>query len=291
MERRFYHWLTGKFPKNYLIKYPLSGAIVLAIFSFLFTLMYDPLEFHGTQLYTYPQLMGLYCVTAGFADFSFVRLIRLFPYFSNEQEWTLIKEFTAVVFILLGVSIGIFVIQFFIDPHIPQWTFSNFLSSVKNVYLIGSLPFLFSFIINISHNRHHNGDRRISTSIPDASQMKVEEEMIQIESKLKKETLKFYPSQFLYAESDGNYVVFYLQEKNEIKKKIIRNSISQVENQLTSQTRFFRTHRSFIVNLEKVTGKDGNTSGYRITVEGLSTEIPVSRQNVAKFDELFPFKG
>ncbi|GET24802.1 hypothetical protein NT017_11310 [Prolixibacter sp. NT017] len=253
--------------------------------------MYDPLEFHGTQLYTYPQLMGLYCATAGFADFSFVRLIRLFPYFSNEQEWTLIKEFTAVVFILLGVSIGIFVIQFFIDPQIPQWTFRNFLGSVKNAYLIGSLPFLFSMIINISNKIHHDSEISFSASGTSTPSPDAAEELIQIESKLKKETLEFYPSQFLYAESDGNYVVFYLQEKNEIKKKIIRNSISQIENQLTSQTRFFRTHRSFIVNLEKVTGKDGNTSGYRITVEGLSTEIPVSRQNVAKFDELYPFKG
>ena len=126
-------------------------------------------------------------------------------------------------------------------------------------------------------------------SLPTA--VEVAREKIQIESKLKKETLEFYPGQFLYAESDGNYVVFYLKQENEIRKKVIRNSISEVENQLSGQSHFFRTHRSFIVNLEKITGKEGNASGYRLYLEGLSTEIPVSRQNVTRFDKLFPRKA
>jgi len=222
-------------------------------------------------------------MTGGISVFLLSKLLRFIPWFAKEEEWTFIKEVLAIVIVLLGIGISIFLLTFIVQPESAEWTIKEFVNELTNAYLIGGMPFLISSFINISNNPHHGGEELASS--------RANEEMIQIESKLKKETLEFYPSQFLYAESDGNYVVFYLQEKNEIKKKIIRNSISQVENQLTSQTRFFRTHRSFIVNLEKVTGKDGNTSGYRITVEGLSTEIPVSRQNVAKFDELFPFKG
>ena len=288
MESRFYHWVTGKFPQNFFIKHPFVGSIISALFAFLFTMVYDPLDFHGTRIYTYPQLMALYCLTGGFSGFVFIKLIKLIPYFKNEQEWMFIKEFMAMIFILLGIGLGIFIIQYFIDPHIPQWTFSNLLSSVKNAYLIASLPLLFSLIINISHKTHH-GSVRQKMSLPTA--VEVAREKIQIESKLKKETLEFYPGQFLYAESDGNYVVFYLKQENEIRKKVIRNSISEVENQLSGQSHFFRTHRSFIVNLEKITGKEGNASGYRLYLEGLSTEIPVSRQNVTRFDKLFPRKA
>jgi hypothetical protein len=59
------------------------------------------------------------------------------------------------------------------------------------------------------------------------------EDLIQISSQLKKEELSFYPGQFLYAESDGNYVVFYLNRNNLIKKEIIRNSINNIEQQLS----------------------------------------------------------
>jgi len=290
MKSRFYHWITGRFPQNYLIKYPFRGAIILTFFSFLFTMLYDPLNFHGNQIYTYPQLMGLYCFVGGFTVYLSTHLLKIIPYFHSEEEWTLIKEILAILIILFGIGLGLYFSAFFIDPQNPQWTFHNLIGSETNAYLIGSLPFLFSLVINVSHKAHLGSNRSISASLTDDIPIDVAEEMIQIESKLKKETLKFYPSQFLYAESDGNYVVFYLKEENEVRKKIIRNSISQVENQLFGQDHFFRTHRSFIVNLKKISGKEGNTSGYRLSLKGLSTEIPVSRQNVAKFDELFPIK-
>ena len=59
------------------------------------------------------------------------------------------------------------------------------------------------------------------------------EELVQISSQLKKEELSFYPGQFLYAESDGNYVVFYLNINEQVKKVIIRNSINNIEQQLS----------------------------------------------------------
>jgi len=283
MERRFYHWLTEKFPQNYLIKYSFRGAIILTLFSFLFTMLYHPLYFHGTNKYPYPQLMGMYCITGGISVFLLSKLLRLVPWFAKEEEWTFIKEVLAITIVLQGIGISIFLLTFIVQPESAEWTVKEFVNESNNAYLIGGLPFLISLFINITNKPHSNDE--------DVAPIRAKEEMIQIESKLKKETLEFYPSQFLYAESDGNYVVFYLNEENEIRKKTIRNSISQVEQQLTGQPYFFRTHRSFIVNLEKVTGKDGNTSGYRLNLEGLSSGIPVSRQNVPKFDELFPIKA
>ncbi|GET22116.1 LytR/AlgR family response regulator transcription factor [Prolixibacter denitrificans] len=291
MENRFYHWITGRFPQNYLIKYPFRGAVIVTLFSFLFTMLYDPLNFHGNQIFSYPQLMGLYCFVAGITVYLLTYFLKLVPYFHSEEEWTLVKEILSILIILFGIGLGIYFSASLIDPQTPQWTFHNFIGSQTNAYLIGSLPFLFSLIINISQKVHHRSTESTYSTEIEANPVDIAEEMIQIKSKLKKETLEFYPSQFLYAESDGNYVMFYLNEESEISKKIIRNSIRQVEQQLTGQPHFFRTHRSFIVNLEKITGKNGNTSGYHLNLEGLSTEIPVSRQNVAKFDELFPLKA
>ena len=111
------------------------------------------------------------------------------------------------------------------------------------------------------------------------------EELIQIESRLKKEVLSFYPSQFIYAESDGNYVVFYLKDKENIRKEIIRNSISEIEKQLSVIPYFMRTHRAFIVNMKKIISKKGNTLGYRLKLLDIDSEIPVSRQNIQAFDQ------
>ena len=112
------------------------------------------------------------------------------------------------------------------------------------------------------------------------------ENLIKISSQLKKEELSFYPSQFLYAESDGNYVVFYLNKDNLVKKEIIRNSINNIEQQLSEIPYFLRTHRAFIVNLKKVRSKQGNTLGYLIKLSDIEFKIPVSRNNTKIFNEL-----
>ncbi|MCF8363633.1 MAG: LytTR family transcriptional regulator DNA-binding domain-containing protein [Prolixibacteraceae bacterium] len=49
---------------------------------------------------------------------------------------------------------------------------------------------------------------------------------------------------------------------------------------------FMRVHRAFIVNLKKVISKKGNALGYRLKLEESKSVIPVSRQNIQKFDQM-----
>jgi DNA-binding LytR/AlgR family response regulator len=117
------------------------------------------------------------------------------------------------------------------------------------------------------------------------------EELIHIESKLKKEELSFFPSQFIYAESDGNYVTFHLDIQGKTREVMIRNSISNIEQQLSGLPFCIRTHRAFIINTGKVTSRRGNTLGYRLKLAGADEEIPVSRQNIKSFDDLLKHKS
>jgi len=112
------------------------------------------------------------------------------------------------------------------------------------------------------------------------------EELIHIKSKAKKEELSFLSDEFIYAESEGNYVVFHLVKQEKTFEVIIRNSIREIEQQLAGIPYFMRTHRAFIVNLGKVISKNGNSLGYRLKLKGSNHIIPVSRQNTPIFDEL-----
>jgi DNA-binding LytR/AlgR family response regulator len=71
-----------------------------------------------------------------------------------------------------------------------------------------------------------------------------------------------------------------------VKKEIIRNSINNIEQQLSGIPYFLRIHRAFIVNLKKVRSKQGNTLGYLIKLAGPEFKIPVSRKNTRIFNEL-----
>ena len=114
-----------------------------------------------------------------------------------------------------------------------------------------------------------------------------EEKIIEVASQLKKEELRFRPDEFLYAEAEGNYVTFYLKSKDTIKKVMIRNSISNIARQLSHYPFFFRSHRAYIINLNMVHSKHGNALGYRLKIEGVHFEIPVSRSNIKSFDHRY----
>ena len=66
----------------------------------------------------------------------------------------------------------------------------------------------------------------------DHSEEKNAGELIHIISQAKKEELDFNPNQFVYAESQGNYVVFHLIIDDKPREVMIRNSIKDIEQQL-----------------------------------------------------------
>lgn len=120
----------------------------------------------------------------------------------------------------------------------------------------------------------------------DTSSSQQSEKLIEISSQLKKEELSFYPGQLIFAESDGNYVIFHLKMNNQIRKKTIRNSIGNIEQQISAIPFYMRTHRAFIVNVRHVSSQKGNTLGYHLKFNGIDSVIPVSRQKTRDFDNL-----
>jgi DNA-binding LytR/AlgR family response regulator len=160
------------------------------------------------------------------------------------------------------------------------------LNSLKGAFLTGIIPLFFFTATNyrylLTENLNQNKDGIGEPGLEKQSQ----EDLIQISSQLKKEELSFYPSQFLYAESDGNYVVFYLCINSQLKKEIIRNSINNIEEQLSGIPYILRIHRAFIVNLKKVRSRQGNTLGYLLKLNESEFKIPVSRKNTKVFNNL-----
>lgn len=70
----------------------------------------------------------------------------------------------------------------------------------------------------------------------------------------------------------------------------IRTKISTLEEFLPSN-KFYRTHRSYIVNLNKITGFEPWFNGsYVLSLESLNEKIPVSRTHVKTLKNLFLIK-
>ncbi len=86
--------------------------------------------------------------------------------------------------------------------------------------------------------------------------------------------------------SADNYVEIIFQEDNHLKKKLIRNTLKNVENQIRVYSNFIRCHRTCIVNTHHVEKLEKSYHNHWITVKGLEEPIPVSRQYLLKLKEI-----
>jgi hypothetical protein len=270
-------------PPNLIIRKPLVGAVLLALFGFGFTVLYRPLGTNPGHFLGYEATMAAYSLLAATGGFLVISLIRRNKKFYDPDNWNLFKELGSIIIILIGMGITAYFAAFLLEEPADRWNFRTFFHSISVVFLVGLLPFIFFTTMNLRFL--FKGEQQVYQ--PQPSQVAVnDEQAINIESQLKKEDFSFMPSEFLYAEAEGNYVNFYLLKQGKVKQHMIRNSISNIQQQLSSTPLFYRTHRAFIVNLKKIRSKKGNSLGYRIKLDNVDEEIPVSRSNTAEFNLL-----
>jgi hypothetical protein len=289
MNNRIDRWLNCTYPQSYILKNPLRGALIISLFLFGFTSLYKPFNVHATKVLSFEVTMAFYCFLSGIFMYIVVKMLKILEYFSNDKGWTFLKEIISVLIILFSLGVAIYFLGFLIEsePSVNRWNISTFLNSMGSAFLIGIIPLIFFTAINYRYLFSPVSGYNVGTYTVAEDENNQSGVLIQISSQLKKEELNFYPDEFIYAESDGNYVMFYLIKSGVVKKEIIRNSINSIEQQLSHIPYFLRIHRAFIVNLNMVISKQGNTLGYLIKLAETESRIPVSRNNTGKFNNLF----
>jgi hypothetical protein len=268
-------WFTTRFPQNLLLRNPARGLLAFYLILLVFALLYRPLDAHASRYFGYSITIVLYGIVAmvfmSMAVWMLKRMVGL--------PWTIGKELLSVMVVLLFFGVGIYAAGFLLEENpLERLTLQTFANSMWRSVLAGVLPLaMFVLLGYIEMVREQKAE--------EAGQQP-REELLQISSQLKKEELAFYPSQFLYARADSNYVVFYLQKKSGVEKKMIRNSITSIGEQLSGVPHFTRVHRAYIVNVDKVKTKKGNSMGYKLTLEGVDEVIPVARNRTEVFDQI-----
>lgn len=97
-----------------------------------------------------------------------------------------------------------------------------------------------------------------------------------------KESLELVaPAEILYCESDSNYTMVYLADG---RKKLISRTLRDFEEMLTA-FHFFRTHNSFLVNMNEVREYVKTDGGYIVLKN--KQKIPVSKSKRERLMEYF----
>lgn len=105
------------------------------------------------------------------------------------------------------------------------------------------------------------------------------EEHITLEGNTK-ENVSLLPSDFLFAESEGNYVSVHYLDNTAAKQTMLRTSMKNVVVTLCANSEIMQCHRAYIVNLRHVESVEGRSSGIGLKLRHCGTIVPVSKSYV-----------
>lgn len=112
----------------------------------------------------------------------------------------------------------------------------------------------------------------------------VSDKSITIEGSTKESvSLRFHD--FLFAESEGNYVSIHHIEDGKVKQAMLRTSMKSVVAVLCGYKDIMQCHRAFVVNLDHVESVEGRSSGIGLKLRHCDVVIPVSKGYVSDVKE------
>ena len=88
-----------------------------------------------------------------------------------------------------------------------------------------------------------------------------------------------------YIRSADNYVEIVYKEGEIYKKKLIRNTLKNIESQINQYSNFIRIHRICIVNRHYIEKLHKSNDSHWLTIKGFDEHLPVSRQYLLKLKE------
>lgn len=277
-------WLRRPYPFDNSWGHWLRASTWGGVFVWLFLFFFKPF---GTQIDAGQEwAYFIICLYFGLVTWSVFMLTGLFchifPQFVNEEGWVIGKEilFTIVVVSIIGVGNLLLANQLFQMPLTPRsfWTWQML------TFIVGVLPTTFGVFFGqiklqkryvaaaAALNQQVEAHHRLLHPVPDDTPQEVT-----LTGDNQGETLLLQSGQICYLAAADNYVQVFFVENGTLKSRMLRSTLRRMEDALASWPQFFRCHRTYLVNLDKVAHVSGNAQGYRLHLEGLDETIPVSR--------------
>ena len=258
---------------------PWKVVVVPAVIIFLVLYLLQPFGIARIESGKLWVTLGAACISAGVSSVFVWVLPRMFPRYYEERAWTLGKEVSGTLALLLCVTVCVWLYVAWLCGVMPGVRL--FFTVLLWVLILGAFPTVLFAMWNRNIRLARNLREATELNLRLSQKPEAEETppATLVFSGGTREMLELDARSFLYAESEGNYVrLHYLSPKdNRPVSKLLRLTMKQAEAAVASAPFIVRCHRAFLVNLHQVSKVDGNSQGYRLRLEGCAEEVPVSR--------------
>ena len=263
------------------IKFFFSASLLV----FFFILFFQPfdlvsLNFNNKLLFT----AGLGAILFIFSILFHSWFPLLFPKFFKTGKWEAGPAYVTSILVVVFTSVSyVFYLHFVGSVELSMFI-------VFKVFLISIVPELVIRVIykerllRLQINTLRKDHARLLT-ILEKYNLENQVHSIELFSENRTEKIELHVTDLALIKSADNYIELFYKENGQIKKKLIRNTLKNVEEQLNKYNVFIRCHRTCLVNIKYAVKLVRYEGGYKIRLSEYEEEIPVSRQYLLSVKE------
>ncbi|MDW3652431.1 MAG: LytTR family DNA-binding domain-containing protein [Bacteroidia bacterium] len=158
----------------------------------------------------------------------------------------------------------------------------EFSLTFKYTSLVLLIPYFISLLYFSSKSIEIPSEEKEKISSPD-KETGINQVHFQAENE--REVLSIKLDHLLFLKSESNYVAIFYLYNGQLKKRLIRNSLKKLEQELKPPT-LIRVHRSYMLNILNAVSVTRNPKSYQVFLEKAEEyPIPVSPTYMENFDE------
>ena len=233
--------------------------------------------------------VGFGLVVSAALAFNHFLISNILPF--DLKKWTIGKSIAWTMYDVLTVIIAVFIYKNYWTDF-AAFTWNDLWRISYSTLLLAIIPVMISTILLENWLLRRN--LRRASQLQKTVQKNVQEQkpaviaqqintnnadLLTLYADNKNEWFKIRPKDLILLESSDNYVCIYYLDKEKVQKKLLRSTLTKLEEQIDLPA-IFRCHRSFMVNLHQIKQVKGNSRGLQLDLLDLEQTIPVSRKYV-----------
>ena len=252
---------------------------------FLFVLFFQPFTFENFDF----DNSLLFVAGLGTIVFVIMVIIRIvIPWiFRKEKQETKVlvlpAYFNAFIILVMSSIAFEFYLRYVGMVHI------TFFITIKVILICLATVLISGFYDMVDELRQQNELLIIEKKSIQKQLVKYQDELqnksIEFISENNSENLSLLISEVAVIKSADNYVEIIFKEGNIFKKKLIRNTLRNIELQIKQYSNFIRVHRICIVNINYIDKLIRSNNNHLLIISGYDEQIPVSRQYLLRLKE------
>ena len=258
------NWLNKPYPFIDKILSKLLISILFGLFIFLFLIFFQPFGIDEIIDNKSIYLFGFGLITSFALLISYILLPLLFSKLFDSNYWSIKKELIFILGNIIFITILNYEYYSIVDYGPTQKHNLVFFGLITAS--VGIFPVLFLVFIREMYltGKSKKNALELNSLIEQKVRKVSEKEIITINTDTKTDITKMDLQDLIYVKSEDNYCKLYFKENNQIKNKLLRVSLKNIEEQLKKYSEILRCHRSYIVNKNHILKVSGNARSYVI---------------------------